>query len=76
MTRTRRIYNNPRLKKTPRVNIDDGDDTNWYAGIPLTYQSWICMGHCPICRNPEKEPKLLRRKNKDLLRLLIRLESE
>ena len=70
MSRTRRIYNNRRLKKTPRIDIDDGK-IHLRAGIPLTYRSWICMGKCPMCRDPEQEPRAKRNKLKEKIRFQL-----
>ena len=73
MTRTKRIYNNPRIK-APRYNLDDGLP-HIIHGIPFTKRSWICMGRCPECSDPKKEPKAVRRKNKEDLRLRLRQEE-
>jgi len=73
MSHTKRIYNNPRLKKTPRSHIDD--DEYIPRGIPLTYRSWICMGKCPRCRDKKKEPRAIRNKNKEAFRLQITHEE-
>lgn len=67
MSRTRRIYNKLRLKKTPRYNLDDGV-LDVVRGIPFTKSSWICMGRCPQCRDPNLEPKLVRKRLKELVR--------
>ena len=75
MSHTRRIYNNPRLKKTQRFSIDDGDIHLW-VGIPYTFKSWICMGRCPICRDPNREPRLVRKRAKERLRLELKSELE
>ncbi len=77
MSHTTRIYNNPRIKKAQRYNIDNLDDihpllgthTSQQVGIPLTKRSWICMGKCPMCRNRDKEPYLVRKRMKTQLRL-------
>ena len=69
MSRTKRIYNNPRIK-APRYNIDDGE-LRIAHGIPYTKRSWICMGRCPQCRNPEQEPKAIRKRNKAELRIQL-----
>ena len=78
MSRTKRIYNNPILKKTQRYYIDNlpNDEilSPWAqgviinVGIPFTYRSWICMGHCPQCRNHDKDYKIIRKRNKEELR--------
>lgn len=70
MSRTKRIYNNPNLKKTVRFNIDENEHYN--GGIPFTKRSRICMGECPMCRDPKKEPKVVRRKNKNELRFELK----
>jgi len=82
MSHTLRIYNNPRLKKAQRYNLDDVSDIHpllnmhisQQIGIPFTRRSWICMGKCPMCRNPKREPKLLRKQRKELLRLNLKEE--
>ena len=63
MSRTRRIYNRPHLKKTARYNLDDGE-YHIPHGIPFTRYKWICMGHCPMCRDPKREPHTQRRQLK------------
>ena len=72
MSRTKRIYNNPRIK-APRYNIDDGR-LHIDHGIPYTKRSWICVGRCPQCRNPEQEPKAIRKRNKAELRIQLSRE--
>ena len=72
MSRTKRIYNNPRIK-APRYNLDDGEPRICH-GIPYTKRSWICMGHCPQCRNPEQNTKAIRRREKDELRIQLSRE--
>ena len=72
MSRTRRIYNNPNLKKTPRSHIDE--DEYIPRGIPFTRRSWICMGKCPMCRDPEREPRVIRKKNAEELRFMLKQE--
>lgn len=76
MSRTRRIYNNIRIKKAQRFNIDDGDIHIW-VGIPYTKKSFICMGRCPMCRDSNREPRLVRRRTKEQLRfeLMDELDS-
>lgn len=73
MSRTRRIYNNPRLKKAQRFNLDD-DMVHMRIGIPLTRRSWICMGHCPMCRDHNRDPKLIRKRKKEQFRFDLRNE--
>ena len=63
MARTKRIYNNPRLKKTPRYNLDDNTFQPVY-GIPYTWRSWICMGHCSMGRDPNCESRIIRKRLK------------
>ena len=71
MSRTRRIYNNPNLKKAARYNLDDGE-IHICHGIPYTRRSWICMGNCPMCRDPKREPKLIRKQNKEQFRFQLK----
>ena len=72
MTRTQRIYNR-RLKKTQRFNLDDGG-IYLFVGIPLTRRSYICMGRCRLCRDPNKEPRLVRKRLKEQFRFEIKSE--
>ncbi len=82
MSHTTRIYNNPRIKKAQRYNIDNQDDiehilgthTSQQVGIPLTKRSWICMGKCPMCRDHNKETYLVRKRMKDRLRFELTKE--
>lgn len=82
MTHTTRIYNNPRIKKAQRYNVDNREDihpllriyTDRMIGIPLTKRSWLCMGKCKVCRDPNREPRLLRKKRKEQFRLQLRSE--
>ena len=77
MSDTLRIYNRINLKKTPRYNLDDPRFTGnlkdvvekglvipHQVGFPLTYRSWICMGHCPMCRNHDLDQRHLRKVRK------------
>lgn len=73
MSRTRRIYNNQRLKKAQRFNLDDGK-VHPFVGIPLTRRSWICMGRCPMCRDPKREPRLIRKRTKEQFRSELKNE--
>ncbi len=75
MSHTRRIYNNPRLKKAQRFNLDDGE-MHLFVGIPLTRRSYICMGRCPMCRDPNKEPRLIRKRSKEQFRLDLKNENK
>lgn len=75
MTHTKRIYNNPKLKKAQRFNLDDGKD-HLFVGIPLTYRSWICMGRCPMCRDKNREPRLVRKRTKENVRFQLKEEVE
>lgn len=81
MSHTTRIYNNPRIKKAQRYNLD-GEDIHpllgtyisQQVGIPLTKRSWICMGKCPMCRDHNKETYLVRKRMKEQLRLELKNE--
>ena len=73
MSRTERIYNNPRLKKTQRYNLDD-KEIHIIVGIPLTRRSWICMGKCPMCRDKNREPRLIRKRTKEQFRDMMEKE--
>ena len=75
MSHTRRIYNNPRLKKAQRFNLDD-KEIHIFTGIPYTMRSWICMGRCPMCRDPNREPKLIRKRTKERLRFELKKELD
>lgn len=75
MTHTKRIYNNPRIKKAQRYNVDD-NQLHLIVGIPLTKRSWICMGKCPMCRDHNKEPRLIRKKLKEQFRLELKEEID
>jgi hypothetical protein len=74
MSHTERIYNR-RLKKTKRVNLDDGE-IHLFGGFPLTIRSYICMGRCRMCRDPNKEPRLMRKRTKEQFRLELRSELD
>ena len=73
MSHTLRIYNNPRLKKAQRFNIDDREIHLW-IGIPYTRRSFICMGRCKMCRDPNREPRLVRKRTKEQLRFDLKSE--
>lgn len=73
MSHTKRIYNNPRLKKAQRFNLDD-EQIHYWVGIPLTFRSWICMGRCRYCRDPNREPRLVRKRLKEQFRLEVKDE--
>lgn len=75
MSHTRRIYNNPKLKKAQRFNLDDGK-VHLFVGIPLTIRSWICMGRCPMCRDHNREPRLVRKRAKEQFRFELENELE
>lgn len=74
MSHTKRIYNK-RLKKAQRFNLDDGEMHLW-IGIPLTRKSWVCMGRCKMCRDPNREPRLVRKRTKEQLRFELKIELE
>lgn len=81
MSRTKRIYNR-KLKKAQRYNIhSSGYDNNGVrinnVGIPFTFRSFLCMGHCRIHRkNPGLDQKTLRKKRKEQFRFDLRNESK
>lgn len=75
MTHTKRIYNNSKLKKAQRFNLDD-DEIHLFVGIPLTYRSWVCMGRCPMCRDKNREPRLIRKRTKENVRFQLKEEVE
>lgn len=72
MSHTKRIYNK-RLKKAQRFNLDDGK-MHLFVGIPLTIRSWICMGRCPMCKDHNRDPRLVRKRTKEQFR--FELENE
>ena len=74
MSHTRRIYNNHNLKKAQRFNLDDRDIHHLMVGIPLTIRSWICMGRCPMCRDHNREPRLIRKRTKEQFRFDLKSE--
>jgi hypothetical protein len=74
MSHTKRIYNR-RLKKAQRFNLDDGE-IHVFVGIPLTRRSWVCMGRCRLCRDPNKEPKLIRKRIRERFRLELKSELD
>ncbi len=82
MTHTTRIYNNPKIKKAQRFNLDDetnkhpilGTTMSHQVGIPLTKRSWICMGKCPMCRDKNNEPRLIRKRLKEQFRVILKEE--
>lgn len=84
MSRTTRIYNNPKIKKAQRYNLDNLEDidpilgtrTNQQVGIPLTRRSWICMGKCPMCRDRNREPSIVRKRIQEQLRFELKDELE
>jgi hypothetical protein len=77
MTRTKRIYNR-RLKKTQRDDVSLPVYVNgiriYRSGFPLTWRSYICMGRCKMCRDYNKEPKLLRKRRKEQFRFDLKNE--
>ncbi len=72
MSRTKRIYNNPRLK-APRYNLDDGQP-HIIHGIPYTIRSWVCMGHCRQFRDSNK--RVIRKRNKEQFKLELKLSPK
>lgn len=84
MSHTKRIYNNPRLKKAQRFNWDAPPIKNEIGlvinnnivGIPYTRKSYICMGRCPMCRDHNREPRLVRRRTKEQLRFELKNELD
>ncbi len=75
MSHTKRIYNNPRLKKTQRYNLDD-KEIHMFVGIPLTRKSEVCMGRCSYCRDHNKEPRVIRKRMKERFRFEMRSELD
>lgn len=81
MSRTKRIYNR-RLKKAQRFNWDAPPIKNEIGiiindnivGIPYTRKSFICMGRCSMCRDPNKEPRLIRKRLKEQFRFDLKNE--
>ena len=80
MTHTKRIYHR-RLKKAQRFNWDEPilDESGYFrmdhcVGIPFTRRSFICMGRCPMCRDPNREPKLVRKRRKEQFRFDLQNE--
>jgi hypothetical protein len=74
MTRTKRIYNR-RLKKAQRYDRDNPilDESGYIRldsciGVPFTWRSYICMGMCKMCRDPNREPRLIRKRRKEQFR--------
>lgn len=74
MSRTKRIYN-CRLKKAQRFNLDDGG-IHIFIGIPYTIRSFICMGRCRMCRDHNKEPRLVRKRTKEQFRFDLKSEFD
>ncbi len=74
MSHTKRIYNKP-LKKAQRFNLDDGK-MHLFVGIPLTRRSWVCMGRCPMCRDHNRDPRLVRKRTKEQFRFELKSELE
>ncbi len=78
MSHTKRIYNRI-LKKAQRYNWDiSGYDENGvrinHVGIPFTWRSFICMGHCPHHRDPGIDQRTIRKKRKVQFRFDLRKE--
>jgi hypothetical protein len=78
MSHTKRIYNR-KLKKAQRYDISSPTYINgvWInrVGFPYTWRSYICMGRCNMCRDPNREPKLIRKRRKEQFRLDLRNEK-
>mgnify|MGYP003394579727 CR=1 FL=1 len=77
MSHTKRIYNR-KLKKAQRDDISLPNYINgiWInkVGFPYTWRSYICMGRCKMCRDPNREPKLIRKRRKEQFRFDLRNE--
>ena len=85
MTHTKRIYNNPNIKKAQRYLATPNEiqihpiirmQSDRMIGIPYTRYSSICMGRCPACRDHTKEQRLLRKQRKEQFRLQLRNELD
>jgi hypothetical protein len=75
MTHTIRIYNRKHIKKAQRYNVDDGL-LHVISGIPYSRKSLVCMGHCKICRDHNKDQKKIRKQRKEQFRLSLKYEKE
>ena len=77
MSRTRRIYNR-RLKKAQRRDLSLPIYVNGIyinkVGFPYTRRQYICMGRCKMCRDPNKEQKLLRKRRREQFRFDLKNE--
>jgi hypothetical protein len=98
MTRTRRIYNKPNLKKTVRLDLTkvgtkplsemtEGEMASYVNDslrnsislkgfIYHPYASGLCMGHCQMCKDPNKDQKHIRKIRKQEFRKLLKSELE
>jgi len=87
MSRTRRIYNNPRLKKTKRYYWDAPEIiderggviipiNNVIVGFPYTKYKQLCMGRCSMCRDANKEQRKLRKQRKEQFRFELAEEMK
>lgn len=82
MSKTIRIYNRKNLKKAQRYNLDEPEKNlvgiNSYrcVGIPFTIRSWICMGNCPMCKDPSNSTKQRRLSYKNELLLQLKEEKD
>ena len=79
MSHTIRIYNR-RLRKAQRYDLNKpimgefGIIVNPSTGIPYTFRSYICMGRCSFCRDPNKETRLIRKRKKEQFRFDLKKE--
>ena len=77
MSHTKRIYNR-RLKKAQRYDLEDPIYIKGIyisrVGFPLTWRSFICMGHCHMCKDHTKDQRLLRKKRSEQFRFDLKNE--
>lgn len=77
MSHTKRIYNR-RLKKTQRYDLEDPIYVNGMhinrVGFPFTWRSFICMGHCRMCKDHTKDQRSLRKKRSEQFRFDLKNE--
>ena len=86
MSHTKRIYNNPKLKKThrhywdaPEIIDERGANipiNNVIYGFPYTKYKQLCMGRCKMCRDHNKEQRKLRKQRKSQFRLQLKEELQ